>query len=294
MIYGDGGQIFRALSVSLDVVGHEFTHGVTEKTSNLVYQNQSGALNEAVSDIFGAFIEHAVKPDAVKNWAIGEQVLKSGGSLRDMKNPGGVADPQPAHMTKFVNTQQDNGGVHINSGIINNAAFLMTVGGINPVSKVEVTFGIGWEKSEKLWYRANTRYFLQTTNFGGAAQGVLQAAKDIGLTENETNIVDCAFKATGVAQGTCATLVDPQSGVPGVPGTGDPADDGTGTGADDGTDDGADEDGTDPDAKPKTKRRRVLTQTSSGCNATSGNADLGSGLAMLAVVLGLTAKRRKK
>ena len=289
MLYGDGGTIFRALSVGLDVVGHEFTHGVTEKTSNLVYTNQSGALNEAVSDIFGAFIEHSVKPDAVKNWAIGEQTLKAGGSLRDMKSPGSVADPQPGHMSKFVNTQQDNGGVHINSGIINNAAYLMTVGGVNPTSKVEVKFGIGWEKSEKLWYRANTKYFMSTTNFGQAAQGVLSAAKDIGLTANETNIVDCAFKATGIAQGTCSALVDPQSSTPGVPT--DPADPTTGDPADDGSGDPAVEEETTPVPK---KRRRLITQTSSGCSAAPGHSDLGMGLVLAGIVVGLVARRRKK
>ncbi|MBX3224255.1 MAG: peptidase M4 family protein [Labilithrix sp.] len=293
MLYGDGGQMFRALSVSLDVVGHEFTHGVIEKTSNLVYENQPGALNEAVADIFGAFIEHEFKPDPVNNWKLGEAVVKSGGPLRDMKNPSGVSQAQPAHMNRFVNTQQDNGGVHINSGIINNAAFLMTVGGVNPVSKVEVKYGIGWEKSEKLWYRANAKYFLQSTNFGQAAQGLLQAAKDVGLTENETNIVDCALKATGIAQGTCAGLVDPQSGTPGMPGS-DDSDDGTGAspGSEDGTgDDGeVDEETT---AKPK-KRRRMVTQTTSGCNAAGGGADLGGTVAMIAVALGLSVTRRKK
>ncbi|MBX3197167.1 MAG: peptidase M4 family protein [Labilithrix sp.] len=289
MLYGDGGQMFRPLSLSLDVVGHEFTHGVIEKTSNLVYENQPGALNEAVSDIFGAFIEHELKPDPVNNWKLGEQVVKSGGPLRDMKNPGSVSQAQPAHMSRFVNTQQNNGGVHINSGIVNNAAYLMTVGGVNPVSKVEVAFGIGWEKSEKLWYRANARYFIETTNFGQAAQGVLQAAKDIGLTENETNIVECAFKATGIAQGTCADLVDPQSGTPGMPGADD---DELGAGADDGEggEDGEDEEAV---AKPK-KRRRLVTQTTSGCNAAGGSADLGGTLALVAVVVGLSATRRKR
>jgi len=294
MLYGDGGQIFRALSVSLDVVGHEFTHGVTEKTSNLVYENQPGALNESVSDIFGAFIEHAVKPDDANNWKLGETVVKSGGPLRDMKNPSSVSQPQPAHMSRFVNTQQDNGGVHINSGIVNNAAFLMTVGGVNPVSKTEVKFGIGWEKSEKLWYRANTKYFLRNTNFGQAAQGVLQAAKDIGLTENETNIVDCAFKATGIAQGACATLVDPQSNTPGVPGTDDPAGGSTGAGSDDELDDTVgDEDDEETTVKPK-KRRRMITTTSAGCNAAGGTADFGTVAGMVVVVLGLAARRRKK
>ncbi|MBX3211004.1 MAG: peptidase M4 family protein [Labilithrix sp.] len=290
MLYGDGGQMFRPLSVSIDVVGHEFTHGVIEKTSNLVYENQPGALNEAVADIFGAFIEHELKPDPVNNWKLGETVVKSGGPLRDMKNPGAVSQAQPSHMSRFVNTQQDNGGVHINSGIINNAAFLMTVGGVNPVSKVEVAFGIGWEKSEKLWYRANARYFMETTNFGQAAQGVLQAAKDIGLTENETNIVECAFKATGIAQGACADLVDPQSGVPGMPGS-DDDEIGSSAGADDGEgDDGEDEEVV---AKPK-KRRRLVTQTTSGCNAAGGSADLGGTLALVAVVVGLSATRRRK
>lgn len=292
MLYGDGGQMFRPLSVSIDVVGHEFTHGVIEKTSNLVYENQPGALNEAVADIFGAFIEHELKPDPVNNWKLGETVVKSGGPLRDMKNPGAVSQAQPSHMSRFVNTQQDNGGVHINSGIINNAAYLMTVGGVNPVSKVEVAFGIGWEKSEKLWYRANSKYFLQTTNFGQAAQGVLQAAKDIGLTENETNIVECAFKATGIAQGDCASLVDPQSSTPGVPDSDDDE-----IGASPGSDDGADgeDDGEDEEvvAKPK-KRRRLVTQTSSGCNAAGGGADLGGTLALVAVVVGLSARRRNK
>lgn len=301
MLYGDGGQIFRPLSVSLDVVGHEFTHGVIQRTSNLIYQNQSGALNEAVADIFGAFIEHSVAPDDNKNWALGEAVVRAGSPLRDMRNPQAVDQPQPAHMSRFVNTQQDNGGVHINSGIINNAAFLMTVGGTNPVSKVEVKYGIGWEKSEKLWYRANTRYFMQNTNFAQAAQGVLQAATDIGLTQNETNIVECAFKATGIAQGQCATLVDPKSNTP-APGT-DPTDpDGDGVGpaapgqSDDEDDVSSDDEGrgSSSSSKSKGKRRRLVTQESGGCSAaTGGSAGFGSA-ALFGLALALAAIRRKK
>jgi len=298
MLYGDGGQIFKPLSASVDVVGHEFTHGITEKTSALVYDAQSGALNEAVSDIFGAFIEHSLKPGN-QNWIMGEDIVKAGTGLRDMQNPAAGGDPQPAHMTKFVNTQQDNGGVHINSGIINNAAFLMTVGGTNPVSKTNVAFGIGWEKSEKIWFRANTKYFQQTTSFGAAAQGVLQAAKDLQLTANEINIVDCAFKATGVAQGTCGAIVNPQST---TPGTGTGTGDGTGTGGTDGTTtgdgttDGTGDTSGDEPAKPKATRRRAVVQENSGCSvsSTSGATDLGPLAGILAVVLGLGAGRRKK
>jgi thermolysin len=300
MLYGDGGQIFRPLSVSLDVVGHEFTHGVIEKTSNLVYQNQPGALNEAVADIFGAFIEHSVAPDDNKNWALGEAVVRAGSPLRDMRNPQAVDDPQPAHMSRFVNTQQDNGGVHINSGIINNAAFLMTVGGTNPVSKVEVKYGIGWEKSEKLWYRANMRYFMQNTNFAQAAQGVLQAAKDIGLTQNETNIVECAFKATGIAQGQCATLVDPKSSTP-APSTDptDPTGDDVGPaapGQDDEDDVSSDEDEStgSSSSTSKGKRRRVVTQESGGCTAAARGPEGFGSAALFGLALGLAVVRRQR
>lgn len=296
MAYGDGGQLFKPLSAGLDVVAHEFTHGVTSATSNLRYQNQSGALNESVSDIFGAFIEHSVKADATKNWTMGEDIAKRAGLLRDFKNP--AAGDQPAHMTKYVNTQQDSGGVHINSGIPNNAAYLMTVGGTNPVSKTEVKFGIGWDKSEKLWYRANTKYFLATTNFAQAVTGVMSAAKDVALTENETNIVDCAWKAVGLVQGACATgIVDPQSTTPRGTPTGTGTDDGTG--ADDGTGTGTGTDETDGEEESETKTtkkpRSSATQTSSGCNVGShGNTDLGPVAGLLAAVVGLALSRRKR
>jgi bacillolysin len=208
MTYGDGGQEMRSLAAALDIVAHEFSHGVTSSTSGLQYTGESGALNEAFSDIISAFVEHHVTPHPKNNWLLGEAVTLDAPANRDMKNPNSI-DDQPAHMKQFVETQQDNGGVHINSGIINNAAYLMTMGGVNNVSKVVVKFGIGWEKSEKLWYRANTRYFMETTDFEQAAEDVLQAATDIALTENERNIVECAFKAVGIVSGKCAPIVDP-------------------------------------------------------------------------------------
>lgn len=300
MSYGDGGQLFRPLSAGLDVVAHEFTHGVTEKTSNLRYQGQSGALNEAVSDIFGVFIEHSLKPDETKNWTMGENIAKQAGLLRDFKNPS--AGQQPANMKNYVNTQQDNGGVHINSGIINNAAYLMTMGGTNPVSTTNVKFGIGWEKSEKLWYRANTKYFITSTNFAQAAQGVMQAAKDVALTENEQNIVDCAFKAVGIVQGACATtIVDPKViPLPTQPGT-DPTD-GTGTSTGTGTEGDGEPDESDPSTdettptKKKPSRGLSGAQQSAGCSATAAShgTDLGPAAGLLAAVVGLTLARRRK
>ena len=293
MSYGDGGQIFRPLSAGLDVVAHEFTHGVTEATSGLVYRTQSGALNESVSDIFGVFIEHSYRPDDAKNWTMGENIsLKPGAGLRDFKNP--AAARQPAAMSQYVNTQQDEGGVHTNSGIPNNAAYLMTMGGTNPATKTVVKFGIGWEKAEKLWYRANTKYFLATTNFAQAAQATMSAAKDVGLTANEQNIVDCAWKATGVVQGACSPLTDPAPPmVPAAP-TGDagtPTDDaGTGT---DKTKPGT---GEKPTAAAEAKDEGLSTEpTSDGCSVSSaGGRDVGPLAGLLAAIMGLALSRRKR
>ena len=205
--------------------------------------------------------------------------------MRDFKTPSN--GQQPGNMSVFVNTQQDNGGVHINSGIVNNAAFLMTMGGTNPISNKQVAFGIGWDKSEALWYRANTKYFMTGTNFAQAAQGVMQAAKDIALTDNEVNIVDCAWKATGVVQGTCSTITDPNATTPAsrTPGT-------TGGASDDTS--GSDT-GSDAAAKKKSSRLNLGAEDSSGCNVGGhGSPDFGPLAGLLAAVLGLAAASRRK
>jgi thermolysin len=213
MAYGDGdGRVFHPLSAGLDVVAHEFTHGVITSTSNLVYRNMSGALNESVADIFGMLIEHEYKPGD-GNFIMGETISADGRTMRDMKTPS--RGQQPAHMNQFVRTTQNNGGVHINSGIPNNAAYLMTVGGTNPVSNVQVPVGLGWEKTAQLWYRANSTYFSTNTDFAGAARGTQSAAQDLQFTDNEKAIVECAWIAVGVVTGTCK----PISATP-PPGTG--------------------------------------------------------------------------
>ncbi|WP_394828295.1 M4 family metallopeptidase [Pendulispora albinea] len=228
MAYGDGnGSTARALSVSLDVVGHELTHGVTQYTSNLAYQGQSGALNESISDIFGSIIEHSYKADDTNNWLLGEGIFTNNKPFRDLAHPD--KGQQPAHMSKYVNTTQDNGGVHTNSGIPNNAFYLMTKGGTNDVSKVQVSAGIGWDKAAKLWYRTQTTYLTSNGNFTAAANGNVSAANDLSFTQDEKNIVQCAWIAVGVLQGTCK----PITGASGGAGGGDGG--GGGTGGGDGT-----------------------------------------------------------
>jgi Zn-dependent metalloprotease len=159
MVFGDGDhQIFQRFTVSTDIIGHELTHGVTGDTANLDYQGQSGALNESVSDVFGSMVkQYSATPKqtaANADWLIGEGIFMPnihGKALRSMKDPGTAyddptlgKDPQPGTMAGYVNTDQDNGGVHINSGIPNHAFFLAA-------TKLG---GNSWDKAGPIWYAA--------------------------------------------------------------------------------------------------------------------------------------------
>lgn len=299
MAYGDGAQVFKPLAISLDVVAHEFTHGVTENESGLVYQTQSGALNESVSDVFGAIIEHYLSPDDAKNMVMGEDIGIQG-PLRDMKNP--AAGGQPAHMSKFVRTTQDNGGVHTNSGIPNNAFYLMTLSGTNPTSQVKVPFGLGWDKSTKLWYRTNTELLTSGSDFAAIAAATMRAAKDLSLTQNEQNIVECAWIATGVTPGTCKSITNPQSQDP-TPSTPEPGSSSGSSSGSSGRVPSSDEgnnsngDGTDSTEEEGTTRpsqRPNFAQTNSGCSAAPGAGGAGLLLPMAAAVLGLVVSRRRR
>jgi Zn-dependent metalloprotease len=155
MVFGDGdGEIFERFTRSLDVIGHELTHGVIESEASLVYADQSGALNESISDVFGVLIKQHVLGQTANeaDWLIGADLLTpriKGIGLRSMAHPGTAyddpllgKDPQPDHMRKFVITQEDNGGVHINSGIPNRAFYLAA----------KTLGGFAWEKAGRIWY----------------------------------------------------------------------------------------------------------------------------------------------
>ena len=129
MVYGDGdGVTFTSLSGGIDVIGHELTHAVTEYSSDLIYQNESGALNEAISDVFGTLVEFYDNRNP--DWEIGEDIYtpgKAGDALRSMSDPTKYGDPD--HYSKRYTGTSDNGGVHTNSGIINKQAYLLANGG---------------------------------------------------------------------------------------------------------------------------------------------------------------------
>ncbi|KQL33920.1 bacillolysin [Bacillus sp. FJAT-25509] len=196
MVYGDGdGTTFIPLSGGIDVVAHELTHAVTEKSSNLTYQNESGALNEAISDIFGTLIEfyNNKNPD----YEIGEDIYTpkiAGDALRSMSDPTKYGDPD--NYSKRYTGTSDNGGVHTNSGIINKAAYLIAKGGT--AYGVTVT-GIGNDKLAQIFYRANTVYLTASSTFSQARAACVKAASDLyGTSSAEVTTVNKAFDAVGI------------------------------------------------------------------------------------------------
>lgn len=201
MVFGDGdGEIFERFTRSLDVIGHELTHGVIESEAGLVYANQSGALNESISDVFGVLIkQHVLGQTADEaDWLIGADLLTpriKGVGLRSMAHPGTAyddpllgKDPQPDHMRKFVITQEDNGGVHINSGIPNRAFYLAA----------KAFGGFAWEKAGPIWYDTLCDQGLNSeASFSDfAALTIEHARQRFGI--DEAQVVRHAWSETGV------------------------------------------------------------------------------------------------
>jgi neutral peptidase B len=199
MMYGDGdGKTFIPLSAGLDVIGHELTHAVTEHTANLVYKNESGALNESLSDIMGVMVEK-------KSWDLGADIYtpgKPGDALRSLKDPASIPNPlkpgegYPDHYNKRYTGTADNGGVHINSSINNKAAYLVSDGGEHYGVKVT---GVGREATEKIYYRALTKYLTANSDFKMMRQAALQSAEDLyGKNSKAVQAVTKAYDAVGV------------------------------------------------------------------------------------------------
>ncbi|HYF63662.1 MAG TPA: M4 family metallopeptidase [Herpetosiphonaceae bacterium] len=204
MTYGDGdGSTFTPLT-SLDVAGHEITHGLTEKTADLVYAKESGALNESFSDIFGTMVEYASGVNA--DYQIGEDIYTpgtSGDALRSMSNPASAGDPD--HYSKRLypgtcspSSTNDNCGVHSNSGIQNHAFYLLAEGGTNRTSGLSVT-GIGRTAAAAIFYRTLTVYLSPSSNYSAARLYSLRAAADLyGSGSTQYNAVAQAWTAVGV------------------------------------------------------------------------------------------------
>lgn len=201
MAFGDGNTQSSSFARSLDVVGHEFTHGVTQATANLIYSGESGALNEAMSDIFGAASEARVRGVSANTWKIAEDIWTpgvAGDALRYMNNPtqdGSSKDYYPERYTGSL----DNGGVHWNSGIANLAFYLLSQGGSHPRGKTSVVVpSIGILSAERIFYKALSSYMGASTNFAGARDNTMQAAADLfGGCSNQYASTQKAWDAVG-------------------------------------------------------------------------------------------------
>lgn len=207
MVYGDGdGELFNRFTISIDVMGHELTHGVTQYEASLNYSQQPGALNESMSDVFGSLVkQYSLNQGAADaDWLIGAGLLAAsvnGIALRSMKAPGTAyddpvlgKDPQPGHMKDYVNTSSDNGGVHINSGIPNHAFYVVAT----------QLGGKAWEKAGQIWYVTLRDKLTSTSNFQDCANLTFQAAADLfGAGSLEQQAVQKGWSEVGIdATGT--------------------------------------------------------------------------------------------
>jgi len=196
MLFGDGdGSLFRELSGSLDVMAHELTHAVTQYTADLIYYDESGAINEAMSDIFGTAVEFWANNDP--DWLLGEDIYTpniSGDALRSMEDPTASGDPD--HYDDRYTGTSDNGGVHTNSGIINKAAYLISEGGTHYGVTVN---GIGMDKMTTIFYRALTQHLTQSSTFSQLRAALIQSATELyGSNGPETQAINDAFDSVGV------------------------------------------------------------------------------------------------
>jgi bacillolysin len=207
LVFGDGdGRTFTFLAGGFDVVAHEWTHGVTDYTSELIYRDESGALNEAFSDIMGAAMEFYYQPVGSgrdqADWLIAEEVyVASPGYLRSLIDPAAKGHPNHYSLRRFIGTDTDDGGVHFNATIGGHAFYLAVAGGRNTVSGITVP-GVGLgniERMERIFFRAFTQLMAPNSMFSDARRATLQAASDLyGAGSNDRAQVELAWSAVGV------------------------------------------------------------------------------------------------
>ena len=204
MVFGDGdGEVFTGFTRSVSVIGHELAHGVVQHTAGLIYQGQSGALNESVADVFGALTEQYLAGESAQDatWLIGAGIFTAevqGTALRSMIAPGTAydddmlgRDPQPGHMDDYVTTSEDNGGVHINSGIPNRAFALAAMALAEPA----------WLRVGVVWYRTLTGGLSSTVNFIEFADATIATSlAEYGEDSEVTGAIRAAWAAVGVTR----------------------------------------------------------------------------------------------
>jgi len=201
MTYGDGdGSTFTPL-MSIDVCGHEVTHGLTSYTANLTYSYEPGALNESFSDIFGNCIEWYTNYPSGFNWRVGEDITPSNAGIRNMANPNEFYDPDTYQGSYWAYGSYDNGGVHTNSGVQNYWFYLLTDGGsgTNDIGDSYSVTGIGINDAQSIAYHNLTVYLGPSSQYSDAAFYANQSAIDL-FGNNSNQYIQCnnAWYAVGI------------------------------------------------------------------------------------------------
>jgi len=201
MVFGDGdNQLFKTF-VDLSIIGHELTHGVVQFSGGLIYQDQAGAINESLADVFGVMVVQYAKKQTVSeaSWLVGEEIFTpevNGHALRSLRAPGMAfdddilgKDPQPYHMDFYVNTYTDYGGVHINSGIPNHAFYLLA----------QYLGGYSWTKAGQIWYQAMQTLQNPRATFADWADTTVETAwRLFGAGSFEVAMTRRAWKLVGI------------------------------------------------------------------------------------------------
>ena len=196
-------RLFNRFTIALEIIGHELTHGVTQYEAGLAYRSQSGALNESMSDVFGVLVQQKLlnQTAAQASWLIGEGLLTvnvSGTAIRSMKEPGTAyddpvlgKDPQPGHMDQYQDLPNwnDNGGVHINSGIPNHAFYFVAT----------EMGGYAWDKAGEIWYVTLRDRLRRNSDLQEAADMTFQVAGELfGNGSPEQDAVSTGWSRVGI------------------------------------------------------------------------------------------------
>jgi len=202
MVYGDGdGRLFGRFTAAVEVIGHELTHGVIQHEAAFEYRDQPGALNESFADVFGSLVKQRSLGQTVKeaDWLIGKGLFTKavrGKAIRSLAAPGTAydddvlgRDPQPSHMRGYLEGDDDNGNVHVNSGIPNHAFYLAAM----------VIGGRAWERAGRIWYFALRDRLRRTSGFARAAAATIEVAARLhGPGSPEHRAVQDAWSQVGV------------------------------------------------------------------------------------------------
>ena len=200
MNYGDGDGSGYSYFTALDVCGHEISHGLTAFTSNLQYSNESGAIDEGMSDCMGTSIEFYGWPSKA-NFLIGEDITIPYGGIRSMANPKAFQQPDTYMGTNWYTGTADNGGVHTNSGVLNHWYYLVAMGGsgTNDIGSAYSVSGVGVIEAAAITFRTNTVYLTTTSQYSDCRTFSIQAATDLyGACSKEVIATENAWYAVGV------------------------------------------------------------------------------------------------